>query len=390
MSILSEFKTAELQRVLPMCVEASLIPDGIGQTALFYAVQRTVDSEATAVAERLISDAGIDPLRKDFGGQSPLFYAVAGGNLETVRTLLTKYKSQANETDNLLQTPLFYAGREGRTEMTQLLLDFKADANHVDRNGQTALFYAAREGRKNVIDLLLSQGASADHVDAMGRKPSYFARLALHNEIAEYLDSMCEVCVGESRKRYRLVFVTPEGGQQTPSVEQLEYMESRYPEICVWTKTGPIASGVAVPISVVGSEKPTIARTSVPGILKKKPAPAPVPVWITVARQMVTEIFKREDAWIFLRPVDPLRDMCADYFSVIKEPMDFGTIRKKMSKYANKAEFLADVDLVFTNCKTFNKPGTLPEVLGGRVETFWKDLVDRYSFLQLPDSVSSP
>lgn len=387
-SSLTEFKTGPLNEVLSMCMGASTIPDGIGQTALFYAVQRPMDPEAVQVADRLITDAGIDPLRKDFGGQSPLFYAVAAGNFETVKLLITNHHCPPNEADNLLQTPLFYAARDGRTNMVEFLIQAGANPCHIDRNGQTPLFYAARENRKAVVDILVSHGALADHVDAAGRRASYFAKLANHNDLAQHLQSLEEQASSNpnGRKRYRLVFVNASGVQQTPTLEQLEWIEKEYPDICVWSKTGPIATTVALPISVTTNE--TVAARSRQSVtLKKKaPAPAPVPVWVTVGRQMVSEIFKKEDAWIFLRPVDPLRDMCPDYLTMIKEPMDFSTIRKKMSKYSNKAEFLHDCDLVFSNCKTYNKPGTLPEVLGSRVELFWKDLVDRYSFHQLPDS----
>jgi ankyrin repeat protein len=388
---MSEFKLGSIEHVLSMCSQASAVPDAIGQTPLFYAVQRPSDSEACEVAERLIALSQLDPLQKDFGGQSPLFYAVGASNLETIKLLITKHNCPANESDNLSQTPLFYASRDGRIEIVKTLIESRADASHVDRNGQTALFYAARENRGGIVEYLLEQGARAEHVDAAGRQASYFARLAQHGDLADLLDS-ARGSVPEhinGRKRYRMVVVGNDGMNRTPSVEQLEWIESKFPEICVWSKTGPIATTVAVPGPVTPT--PTslggVKRLSSAVPKKKDPTPAP-PVWVTVARQMVSEIFKKEDAWIFLRPVDPLRDMCPDYMTMIAQPMDFGTIRKKLSKYASKAEFLADVGLVFSNCRTYNKPGTLPEVLGQRVELFWNDLVDRYSFHQLPDSQS--
>ena len=382
-----EYKTGELERVLSVCAEASIVPDAIGQTALFYAVQRASDEEARQVAERLVSVAGIDAKRKDFGGQSPLFYAAAAGNVETVKFLLSQ-GCDADEKDNLSQTPLFYTARDGRMEVADLLLKSGANAANIDRNGQTPLFYAARENRRQLIDLLLAHGASAEHVDVAGRTAAYFARLANHVALAEYLDSLVPLETNSKRKRCRLVFVDSNGATQTPTPDQLEWIEARYPEICVWSKTGPVATGLVAPAIVGGSAKPTASRPSFP---KKKAAPPPAPpkpVWMTVARQLVSELFKKEDAWIFLRPVDPVRDMCPDYLSVIREPMDLGTIRKKMAKYASKGEFLKDMDLVFSNCKTYNKPGTLPEVLCTRVEAFWRDLVDRYSFHQIPDSAA--
>ena len=380
-----EFKTGDLHRVLSICAEASPVPDAIGQTALFYAVQRPSDSEARGVADCLISVAGIDPSRKDFGGQSPLFYAAAVGNVETIKLLLSA-GCDANERDNLGQTPLFYASRDGRIEVVRYLLSAGSNPNQTDRNAQTALFYAARENRRDICQLLIDNGASAEYVDLTGRRAAYFAKLAGHSELAAWLSSLEEPEDLENpdrRKRCRLVFVSADGAHLTPSVEQLEWIEAKFPEICVWAKDGPIATSLAIPAPV------RTAPSSFKGFPKKKAAPAPPapkPIWMTAARQMVSEVFKKEDAWIFVRPVDPVKDMCPDYLTVIKEPMDFGTIRRKMGKYANKAEFSRDVGLVFSNCRSYNKPGTLPEVLCARVEAFWKDLETRYSFAQIPDS----
>jgi hypothetical protein len=378
-----EFKTGELDRVLS--AEASAAPDALGQTALFYAVQRPSDEEAKIVAERLVTRFSIDPTRKDNGGQTPLFYAASAGNVETVKYLIS-LGCVANEADNLNQTPLFYASRDGRLDVALFLIDNGADVRHMDRNAQTPLFYAAREGKKELCELLISKGSLPEHVDLTGRQALYFAKLGGHSDLADWLASQCMQLDGSDRKRCRLVFVNPsDGSYSTPTVEQLEWIESKFPEICVWNRTGPIATSLAIPPLVS-------SRLSAPGPLKKKVVepPAPKPVWMTLARQILSDLFKKEDAWIFLRPVDPVKDMCPDYFTVIKEPMDFGTIRRRMSKYTTKAEFLHDIELVFSNCKTYNKPGTLPDVLCTRVVSFWKDLLERYSFEQIPDSSTTP
>ena len=382
-----EYKTGELDRVLSVCAEASVVGDALGQTALFYAVQRSNDNEAKQVSERLINVASLDPTRKDNSGQTPLFYAAAAGNLETVKFLIS-LGCLANEADNLNQTPLFYASRDGRLDVATFLIENGADVRHMDRNAQTPLFYAAREGKRELCELLISRGSLPEHVDLTGRQAMYFAKLGGHSDLAEWLSSQCmQVDNSDDRKRCRLVFVNPtDGSHATPTIEQLEWIESKFPEICIWNKEGPIATSLG-PSLVVSS------RLSVPPPPKKKviaEPPAPKPVWMTLARQILSELFKKEDAWIFLRPVDPVKDMCPDYLTVIKEPMDFGTIRRKMSKYNNKSEFLHDIELVFSNCKTYNKPGTLPDVLCTRVVAFWKDLLERYSFEQIPDTSSTP
>ena len=50
----------------------------------------------------------------------------------------------------------------------------------------------------------------------------------------------------------------------------------------------------------------------------------------------------------------------ADYYDVIKEPMDIGTLEKKVEadKYPNTDVFFKDVILIFTNCRTYNQEGS--------------------------------
>jgi transcription initiation factor TFIID subunit 2 len=50
--------------------------------------------------------------------------------------------------------------------------------------------------------------------------------------------------------------------------------------------------------------------------------------------------------------------------------MDFGTISKNVAQgvYLSMEEFAADVELVFTNCRTFNPPLTYPVTCADVVE----------------------
>uniref|UniRef100_A0A8P4G162 Bromodomain-containing protein 2 n=1 Tax=Dicentrarchus labrax TaxID=13489 RepID=A0A8P4G162_DICLA len=63
-------------------------------------------------------------------------------------------------------------------------------------------------------------------------------------------------------------------------------------------------------------------------------------------------------AWPFYTPVDAVALGLHDYHDIIKQPMDLGTIRKKMDQreYANAKEFAADVRLMFSNCYKYNPP----------------------------------
>ncbi|KAG1173845.1 hypothetical protein G6F70_005514 [Rhizopus microsporus] len=65
-------------------------------------------------------------------------------------------------------------------------------------------------------------------------------------------------------------------------------------------------------------------------------------------------------AFEFLRPVDPIRQGVPHYFTIIKKPMDLGTIKGKLknNQYASPEEMDEDVRLMFRNCYTFNPPNT--------------------------------
>lgn len=60
----------------------------------------------------------------------------------------------------------------------------------------------------------------------------------------------------------------------------------------------------------------------------------------------------------FKEPVDATVDNVPDYFDKITKPMDLSTMKKKMdgNQYTSDEEFLADMNQIFTNCKTYWKP----------------------------------
>ena len=74
--------------------------------------------------------------------------------------------------------------------------------------------------------------------------------------------------------------------------------------------------------------------------------------------QMLGRIEKHASAGPFLFPVDPIALNIPNYFDVVKNPMDLGTVKKRLEggAYSTHYEFKADVDLVLQNCFTFNQP----------------------------------
>lgn len=76
-------------------------------------------------------------------------------------------------------------------------------------------------------------------------------------------------------------------------------------------------------------------------------------------KNILQKLCKHRHAYFFLEPVDPIALNIPTYFEIIKNPMDFGTIKSKLGNYQDVEDFASDCRLVFSNCKTFNSPETL-------------------------------
>ncbi|KAG2698131.1 hypothetical protein I3760_07G135800 [Carya illinoinensis] len=68
---------------------------------------------------------------------------------------------------------------------------------------------------------------------------------------------------------------------------------------------------------------------------------------------------KKDTHGVFSEPVDP--EELPDYHEIIENPMDFGTVRKKLDggAYANLEQFEKDVFLICTNAMQYNAPDTI-------------------------------
>ncbi len=89
-----------------------------------------------------------------------------------------------------------------------------------------------------------------------------------------------------------------------------------------------------------------------------------------------------KDASPFLRPVDAVALNIPHYPQIIKNPMDFSTIERKLNssnpakpdpntqnpRYHSADEFISDVRLIFQNCFTFNGPDHAISLMSKRIE----------------------
>ncbi|KAL3925523.1 MAG: hypothetical protein SGPRY_003626 [Prymnesium sp.] len=71
---------------------------------------------------------------------------------------------------------------------------------------------------------------------------------------------------------------------------------------------------------------------------------------------LLKPLHKMEAAFAFRMPVDPEALNLPDYHTVIKRPMDLGTIQEKLdkAKYDLVSDFILDCRLVWENAKTYN------------------------------------
>lgn len=81
--------------------------------------------------------------------------------------------------------------------------------------------------------------------------------------------------------------------------------------------------------------------------------------------QLLQALLDSPDSYEFRTPVDYLAFGLLDYPSIVRKPMDLGTIRKRLlsDDYQTVEECLSDVQLVWDNCKLYNLKDNVPSHL---------------------------
>ncbi|XAR49561.1 hypothetical protein NMG60_11032809 [Bertholletia excelsa] len=74
---------------------------------------------------------------------------------------------------------------------------------------------------------------------------------------------------------------------------------------------------------------------------------------------LIDKLMKHKHGWVFNVPVDPQALGLHDYFDIIKNPMDLGTVKSRLIKnwYKTPGQFAEDVRLTFNNAMTYNPKG---------------------------------
>jgi len=92
----------------------------------------------------------------------------------------------------------------------------------------------------------------------------------------------------------------------------------------------------------------------------KSPPETSLQVEMKNCLSLLQEFQNKKEAAEFLQAVDWKSLGLDDYPKIINQPMDLGTIEKKLTRnaYQNAYEFAEDMRLVWDNAKTFNRPGS--------------------------------
>uniref|UniRef100_A0A8C7FWS0 Bromodomain adjacent to zinc finger domain, 2A n=1 Tax=Oncorhynchus kisutch TaxID=8019 RepID=A0A8C7FWS0_ONCKI len=94
---------------------------------------------------------------------------------------------------------------------------------------------------------------------------------------------------------------------------------------------------------------------------------------LTYCEIILMEMESHADAWPFLEPVNPR--MVPGYRRIIKNPMDFLTMRERLLQggYCSCEEFAADAHLVFNNCEQFNEDTSEVGMAGHSMKRFFEN-----------------
>lgn len=78
---------------------------------------------------------------------------------------------------------------------------------------------------------------------------------------------------------------------------------------------------------------------------------------IESAKKIINYLIEQDESIDFLHPVDSDKLGIPSYRRIITHPMDISTIRTKIKnrKYETIGDTLKDIQLIWDNCRTFNK-----------------------------------
>lgn len=108
---------------------------------------------------------------------------------------------------------------------------------------------------------------------------------------------------------------------------------------------------------------------------------------LSACELLSVDLVRHEDSWPFMKLVS--RTQVPDYYDIIKKPIALSTIREKVNncEYQTAAEYIEDVELMFSNCLEYNPHNTNEAKAGLRLQAFFHSELQR---LGLADRMTPP
>lgn len=365
------------------CIDLKALKDKQkDQNAFFSAALIEDDAQALEIFKYLKSKE-LSPNLKDKYEQTCLYYTCREGKNLCSKYLVDECGLNVNEIDIYGQTPIYYCVRDHKLETVELMIDLGTNINIEDKYGQTCLFYAIREGHIDIVKLLIQKGANVNQVDKKKRTPYSFAEKYNFKDICDLLVKFgankpisrinAEKRGRKEKKKNLKEKIDNENNNEENKInnekeEMLTLEDIQKARKCYLVK---IENGKKIPLT---NEEIKIFKKEHEDIYKylvdekereklKENADKSLlyfDTWEKQAKKLINMLWKVKGAYLFHKPVNPFELGIPDYFQIIKNPMDFSTIKKKLSNnlYTNFKQFTEDIKLVFDNCYLYNGPNS--------------------------------
>ena len=380
LNTIQEGDLSKIQANLDKCnIDILALKDIVnGQNAFFSAALIKEDAKALEIF-KFLKSKGLSPNIKDKFEQTCLYYTCREGKNLCSKYLVEECGLNVNEIDIYGQTPIYYCVRDHKIETVKLMIDLGTNINIEDKYGQTCLFYGIREGHIDIVELLIQKGANVNQVDKKKRTPYSFAEkfnfqniceLLLKNGANKPISKINAEKRGrkEKKKAIKEKFDNENNNQENrinnENEEVLALEDIQKPRKCYLVK---IENDSKIPltneeIKIFKKEHEDIYKYLVDEKEREKlkenvdKSLLYFGTWEKHAKKLINMLWKVKGAYLFHKPVDPVELGIPDYFEIIKNPMDFSTIKKKLSNnlYTNFKQFTEDIALTFDNCYTYN------------------------------------
>ena len=339
--------------------------DSRNQNALFYAILIEDESKAIEIMEKLIN-LNCNPYQLNLDNETILFEAASLGKLSICKYLIELLNFKINKSNNLGQTPLFCAAKYGFIDIIEYFLSQKANINSIDNFGENCLFPAIEWEQIDVVKYLILRGININQINKDGITPlkkcinyqidSLITLIKLNGGIVpqeKKKSNLNKSCLDDIKSKkiekivnqiqiphkYILVNVDKNGKKTRLKDEEINNLMRENFQV------NKLLSDKEELMKEIGENDIDI-------LFKES--------WEGIAKKLVCKLMRIRDCELFREPIDPIKLDIPDYFQIIKRPMDFKTIYRKLNnyQYTNCSEFCVDVHLIFDNCLRYYEPNS--------------------------------